>query len=194
MRAVIALLFAGCCGVPVTATAQGSVPLKQVPAAAVPAVPASKPTTTPTSDEDARRAAAARLLTASRFRERQAVLLKDALRAAEAELGEECLNRAAAGQDMKACEAIAAPGAAMKVRLAASTSDMLDEVMAASQTIYARKFTAAEMNEVTRFFRTPVGQRYGALYPQLLTEVQLRKRAIARSYLMAAAAATAKAK
>ena len=149
----------------------------------------SRPATPATAafDDDTRRAAAGRLLIASRFRERQAVLLKDALRAAEAEMAEECLARAAAGQNMKTCEAIAAPSPTMKARLAASESAMLDEVMAASQTIYAHKFTAAEMDEITGFFRTAVGQRYGQLYPQVLTEVQQRKRAIARRYLTVAA-------
>lgn len=150
------------------------------------APPAAKPAATP--DDDARRAAAGRLLAASRFRERQMVLLKDGLRAAESEMAEECLNRAVAGQDMKTCDAITAPDAAMKSRLAAVEPEMVDEIMAASQTIYARRFTAAEMDEITRFFRTPVGQRYGAMYPQVLTDVQVRKRAIVRRYLTVAAA------
>lgn len=164
---------------PMQAPAQTARTPATVPTAAVP-VPAGL-------DDDARRAAAARLLAASRFRERQAVLLKDALRVAESEMAEECLNRAAAGQSMKTCNAIAAPSPAMTARLAASESDMLDEVMAASQTIYARKFTVEEMDGITRFFRTAVGQRYGALYPQTLSEVQQRKRVIARRYLTAAA-------
>lgn len=142
------------------------------------------------ADDDARRAAAARLLVASRFRERQVVLLKDAVRAAESEMTEECLGRAIAGHDMKACNAIAAPDAAMKARLVIAEGDMLDEIMAASQTIYARRFTVAELDEITRFFRTPVGQRYGQTYPQILSEVQARKRAIVRRYLVAAANGT----
>lgn len=179
----------------VATVAAAAVAQTRAPGPVVSATPAVRGTGTPmavakpapTPDDDARRAAAARLLAASRFRDRQAVLLKDAVRAAESEMAEECLNRAAAGEDMKTCDAIAAPSATMKARLNANASDMLDEVMAASQTIYARRFTATEMDEITRFFRTPVGQHYGQLYPQLLTDVQLRKRAIARRYLTAAA-------
>lgn len=144
------------------------------------------------ADYDARRAAAARLLVVSRFRARQAVLIKDAIRAAESEMTETCLNRATAGRDMKPCEALVSPSPATRARLAASESAILDDLMAASQTIYARRFTAAEMDEISRFFRTPVGQRYASIYPQLLKEVQSRKREIVRRYLSAAASADTK--
>jgi hypothetical protein len=143
-------------------------------------------------DYDARRAAAARLLVVSRFRARQAVLIKDAIRAAESEMTEECLNRAATGRDMKPCEALVSPSPAIKARIVASETAILDDLMAASQTIYARRFTTAEMDEIARFFRTPVGQRYASISPQLLNEVQIRKREIVRRYLIAAASADTK--
>jgi hypothetical protein len=143
------------------------------------------------ADMDARRAAAARLLVASRFRERQAVTIQDGLRATELEMAGECLQRAIDGRNMQTCRAIANPGDAMRARLADSVSAILDEVIAASQSVYARRFTVAEMDEITRFFKTPVGQRYGELYPQIISDVQSRKRAILRRYLTKAAADTA---
>jgi hypothetical protein len=152
-----------------------------------PTLPPPASSSAAAADYDARRAAAARLLIASRFRARQAVLIKDAVRAAAAELSEECLNRAAAGHDMKTCESFVSPTSPVGPRMTATESAMLDEVMAAAQTIYARHFTVAEMDEITRFFRTPVGQRYAADYPQILNEVQARKRDILRRYLLAAA-------
>ena len=142
-------------------------------------------------DMDARRAAAARLLVASRFRERQTVTIKDGIHAAELEMAGECLQRAIDGRNMQTCKAIANPSDAMRARLAESVSAILDEVIAASQSIYARRFTVAEMDEITRFFRTPVGQRYGELYPQIISDVQQRRRAILRRYLTRAAADTA---
>lgn len=157
-----------------------------------PALPAPAANADAAADYDERRAAAGRLLVISRFRARQAVLIKDAIRAAESEMTEDCLNRAATGRDMKPCEALVSPSASTRARLAASESAILDDVMAASQTIYAKRFTAAEMDDIGRFFRTPVGQRYAATYPQLLTEVQSRKRKIVRRYLSAAASADTK--
>lgn len=157
-----------------------------------PALPAPAANADAAADYDERRAAAGRLLVVSRFRARQAVLIKDAIRAAESELTEDCLNRAAAGRDMKPCQAFDSPSAGTKARLAASESAILDDLMAASQTIYARRFTAAEMDEISRFFRTPVGQRYASISPQLLNEVQTRKREIVRRYLSAAASADIK--
>ena len=143
------------------------------------------------SDMDARRAAAARLLAASRFRERQAVTIDEGLRAAGLEMADDCLQRAIDGTNMRVCKAVAQPGAAMKARLAASRSAILDEVVSASQSVYARHFTVAEMDEITHFFNTPVGRRYGDFYPQLIADVQTRKRAILRRYLTKAAAETA---
>jgi hypothetical protein len=142
-------------------------------------------------DMDARRAAAARLLVASRFRERQAVTIEEGLRTTELEMAGECLQRAIDGRNMQTCRAIANPSDAMRARLSASVSSILDEVIAASQSVYARRFTVTDMDEITRFFRTPVGQRYGELYPQIISDVQLRKRAILRRYLTKAAADTA---
>jgi hypothetical protein len=161
-------------------------PLASRPAQAQPAVQSPAPV-----DMDARRAAAARLLVASRFRERQAVTIQEGLRAAELEVADECLRRAIDGRNLQTCRAIAKPSEAMRARLAESVSAILDEVIAASQSVYARRFTVAEMDEITRFFRTPVGQRYGDLYPQIISDVQLRKRAILRRYLTKAAAETA---
>jgi len=143
------------------------------------------------ADMDARRAAAARLLVASRFRERQAVTIQEGLRTTELEMAGECLQRAIDGRNMQTCRAIANPSDAMRARLAESVSAILDEVIAASQSVYARRFTVAEMDEITRFFKTPVGQRYGELYPQIISDVQARKRAILRRYLTKAAAETA---
>ncbi|MGY2734583.1 DUF2059 domain-containing protein [Sphingomonas sp. UYP23] len=157
-----------------------------------PALPAPAANADAAADYDERRAAAGRLLVVSRFRARQAVLIKDAIRAAESEMTEDCLNRAATGRNMKPCEALVSPSASTRARLAASESAILDDVMAASQTIYAKRFTATEMDEIARFFRTPVGQRYAATYPQLLTEIQSRKREIVRRYLSAAASADTK--
>ncbi|RZF60720.1 hypothetical protein EWE75_21520 [Sphingomonas populi] len=62
--------------------------------------------------------------------------------------------------------------------LAANRSAILDDVVAASQSVYGRR----SADEITRFFRTLVGQRYGGLYPQLISDVQ------ARRYLTKAAA------
>jgi len=157
-----------------------------------PALPAPAANADAAADYDERRAAAGRLLIVSRFRARQAVLIKDAIRAAESELTEDCLNRAAAGRDMKPCQAFDSPSAGTRARLAASESAILDDLMAASQTIYARRFTAAQMDEIARFFRTTVGQRYASISPPLLNEVQSRKREIVRRYLTAAASADTK--
>ena len=134
------------------------------------------------ASDDARRAAAGRLLVASRFRERQAVVLEDGVRAAEAEQAAACLDRAAAGRDPVDCHA-SADTPAVRARLAARRAAMLDEIMVASQTIYARRFTADEMDEIIRFFRTPVGRKYGDLYPQVIGEVQARRSTIIRRYL-----------
>ena len=142
-------------------------------------------------DYDARRAAAARLLLASRFRERQAVTIEEGIRVARLEMADECLQRAIDGANMRTCKAVTEQGSAMKARLAARQSSILDEVVAASQSVYARDFTVAEMDEITRFFKTPVGQRYGNFYPQLIADVQARKRAILRRYLTQAAAEVA---
>jgi hypothetical protein len=155
--------------------------MAQTPAAPAPAV----------VDMDARRAAAARLLVASRFRERQAVTIEEGLHTTELEMAGECLQRAIDGRNMQTCRAIANPSEAMRARLAASESAILDEVIAASQSVYARRFTVADMDEITRFFKTPVGQRYGELYPQIISDVQTRKRAILRRYLTKAAAEAA---
>ncbi|MDY7523774.1 DUF2059 domain-containing protein [Sphingomonas sp. 10B4] len=157
-----------------------------------PALPAPAANADAAADYDERRAAAGRLLVVSRFRARQAVLIKDAIRAAESELTENCLDRAATGRDMKPCQAFVSPSAGTRARLAASESAILDDLMAASQTIYARRFTAAELDEIARFFRTTVGQRYALTSPQLLNEIQSRKREIVRRYLSAATAADTK--
>ena len=156
--------------------------LKMPPAAADPAV------------DDARRGAAGRLLVASRFRERQAVLLDDSIRSARATLLSECLDRAEEGRNLADCRATGEPTPEIAARLAARRPAMLDEIMAASQTIYARRFTASEMDEITRFFQTPVGRKYGEFYPQIIAEVQSRKAAIARRYLIQAARPAAKAR
>lgn len=146
------------------------------------------PSTAVPADIEARRAAAARLLVASRFRERQAVTIQEGLHTAELEMAGDCLQRAIDGRNMQTCRAIANPSDALRARLAASQSAILDEVIAASQSVYARRFTVAEMDEITRFFDTPVGRRYGEFYPQIIADVQQRKRVILRRYLNKAAA------
>ena len=138
------------------------------------------------TDDDARRAAAGRLLVASHFRERQAVVLPDGIKAAQGDLTTDCVDRAATGRSLADCRATADPSGTVATRLQARKSDMLDELMTASQTVYARRFTAAEMDEITRFFRTPVGRKYGDLYPQVIAEVQARRNAIVKRYLIAA--------
>ena len=175
-RALITMVLALCAG---AALAQ-QVERSPVPTSAPRAerAPAADP-----AGDDARRAAAGRLLAASRFRERQAVLLGDAIRAAQAELTADCVDRAAAGRSLGDCRATASGSPVLKARLDARRSDMLDEILTASQTIYARRFTAAEMDEIKRFFRTPVGRKYGELYPQVIGEVQARRGAIIRRYL-----------
>jgi hypothetical protein len=137
--------------------------------------------------DDARRAAATRLLAASAFRNRQDVLIPEELRSAQADLTSECIDRAAAGESLNGCRATGKLDRAAQTRLTERRSDMLDEIMAASQTIYARQFSAAEMDQITRFFRTPVGQKYAARYPAILTQVQDVRKPILRRYLIQAA-------
>ena len=139
-----------------------------------------------TGTDDARRAAAARLLDISRFRERQAVTVRESIRAAQADLASECIDRAAEGRTLGECRSTAKLDAPTTARLTSSEPRLLDEVMVASQTVYARNFTATEMDEITRFFKTPVGQKYSRLYPQMLTDVTARKLTIARRYLIEA--------
>jgi uncharacterized protein len=157
-----------------------------VTAAAMPVIAAQ----TQTSDnvvDDARRAAATRLLAASHFRNRQEVVLPDGIRTAQADLTSDCIDRATDGSNLSECHATGKLDAAVQARLAASHSDMLDEIISASQTIYARQFTVSEMNQITAFFRTPVGQKYAARYPTILEQVQDARRPILRRYLIAAA-------
>lgn len=161
-------------------------PLALLTTAALDPPQTPRPAQTPaarTDIDDARRAAAGRLLEASRFRDRQRVLLPESLRAAQAELASECIDRAAEGRGLDGCRSTASLSPTATARLSASQLQMLDEVMVASQTVYARTFTAAEMDEITRFFRTPVGQKYGRLYPGILTDITKRKTTIARRYL-----------
>jgi uncharacterized protein len=137
--------------------------------------------------DDARRAAATRLLTAGMFRNRQDVLLNEGLRSAQADLTSDCVDRAAEGQNVSDCRATGRLDQGMQARLSASRSDMLDEIMSASQTIFARQFSAAEMDQITRFFRSPVGQKYASRYPEILEQVQEARKPILRHYLIAAA-------
>jgi uncharacterized protein len=137
--------------------------------------------------DDARRAAATRLLTAGMFRNRQDVLLNEGLRSAQADLTSDCVDRAAEGQNVSDCRATGRLDQTTQARLSASRSDMLDEIMSASQTIFARQFSATEMDQITRFFRSPVGQKYAARYPEILEQVQEARKPILRRYLIAAA-------
>ena len=58
---------------------------------------------------------------------------------------------------------------------------------AVSAAIYAR----SEMGEVTYVVKTPAGRHYGNVYPQPISDVQERERAILRRYLTKAAAESA---
>ena len=158
-------------------------------AGAHPPVPHPQATPAATASDDTRRAAATRLLDASRFRARRQVTVAESVRAAQADLASDCLDQAIAGKPLAECRATATLPPAAAARLKASEPALLDEVMVATQTIYARTFTAAEMDEIARFFRTPVGQKYSAMYPQILREITARQLTIAKRYLIDAARA-----
>lgn len=183
----------GLCALAATVAAQVPAPKPTLKPEASRLADVVRPAASDPVDMDARRAAAARLLAASRFRDRQAVTIDEGIHAAELEMADECLQRAIDGANMRTCKAVAQPSPAFRARLAASESMILDEIVAASQSIFARRFTVADMDEITRFFKTPVGQRYGDVYPQLITDTQARKRTILRRYLTRAATADQKA-
>jgi uncharacterized protein len=148
--------------------------------------PVQAPAVAPATTDDARRAAAQRLLQVSRFRARQDVHLGDTLQAAQADLQADCLDRAADGRALTGCDATARPDPGAAARLQAARPQILDEIMIATQTVYAQRLTVAEMDEMARFFRTPVGQKYSTLYPQMIADVEQRKHAIVRRYFVAA--------
>jgi hypothetical protein len=47
---------------------------------------------------------------------------------------------------------------------------MLDEMLRATEQIYARHFTAAELHQIAAFYKTPVGAKMLATMPQLMGE------------------------
>ena len=134
-----------------------------------------------------RRAAARRLLDASGFRVRQAVQLDDNIEAARSRTLQSCIDRAVAGKPVN-CPTSGTPLPADRRERA------LDALVEAAQTVYAETYTAAEMDQLTRFFQTDIGRKYDRATPVIITRVQAFRRRLLDNELRAAAAAGAGAK
>lgn len=158
--------------------------LVAVPASAAKPVASPAPVVaTPTRDSAAassdgydpdRRAAARRLLEASGFRARQQALAPESWQAARAERLSDCIDRAATGRQLS-CASTAAEDVKVKAMLAADQDRTLDTLGEAAETLYAERFTAAEMDQLAAFFESDIGRKYSQAYPAILTRFQKAK-------------------
>jgi hypothetical protein len=56
---------------------------------------------------------------------------------------------------------------------------IIDDMVRETEALYARHFTAAELNEMAAFYRTPVGTKMLTLMPQLMSEsMQIGQRVV----------------
>ncbi len=121
-----------------------------------------------------RRAAARRLLDASGFRARQQALAPESWQAARAERLADCLDRAVAGRQLS-CAPTPGEDAKVKAMLAAEQDRTLDTLGEAAETLYAGRFTAAEMDQLSAFFQSDIGRKYSQAYPGILARFQAAK-------------------
>jgi uncharacterized protein len=75
--------------------------------------------------------------------------------------------RSVVGNDPAITEAMLA---AVAEEIRVTTQSYPDEIMEAAVSIYDRSFTEAEIEELTRFYQTPIGQKAVAQGPRLLQE------------------------
>lgn len=156
----------------VTAPALAAKPGVSAPAPAA-ARPSSDGSVSDGYDPD-RRAAARRLLDASGFRARQQALAAESWQAARAERLADCLDRAVDGRRPD-CSSSPAEDAKVKAILAGEQERTLDTLGEAAETLYAGRFTAAEMDQLSTFFESDIGRKYSQAYPGILVRFQTAK-------------------
>ena len=59
--------------------------------------------------------------------------------------------------------------------LAADEDRTLDTLGEAAETLYAERFTAAEMDQLAAFFESDIGRKYSQAYPGILSRFQKAK-------------------
>ncbi|SHN38462.1 hypothetical protein SAMN05192549_109130 [Duganella sacchari] len=62
------------------------------------------------------------------------------------------------------------PGAINTMQAVMSDPALVDEIMAETVPLYARNFSAAELKQITAFYRTPVGAKMLSSMPKLMGE------------------------
>ena len=80
--------------------------------------------------------------------------------------------------------------ATVKAQLVAQQDRILDTLGEAAETLYARQFTASEMDDLSRFFESDIGQKYSKAYPSILARFQVAKERVLLGALRDAIAKT----
>ena len=118
-----------------------------------------------------RRAAAHRLIDASGFRNRQVAIARDSWQSARALRLSDCIEKAAQGRKFD-CASTPAQDAKIKAIIVAEQERTLDTLCEAAETLYAERFTANEMDQLSAFFQSDIGRKYGTAYPGILGKFQ----------------------